>query len=871
MNRRTVPAARRIRATSLLACALVAASPSSSGAEPPVIDAAALPALVAANRAALGAPAADPARHRLQILLSLVDDRGEVPRLLRFGFRVDQEYFYPASAIGTAAAAAALATIRDLAEDRAAIDPDTPLAFHHLEERPDGEVAAGVTTSVARAIEDSLVGADDAAFDRLYEFVGHREIHELLFAAGLDSIRIHHRLGVALSEEMNRCSPRIDVLLGDGEPLVLPSRRSDRILGANEIAGIAVGEECVVAGERVAIPLSFARRNRISLVDLQDLHLMILRPDIDLGKPGLALDAEDRELLARAMSSFGHEAADGRADHARFLLPGLLEVAPADDWIVHHANGLAHGFTVENAAVTHRRSGRSFFLTAALYTNSDGVMNDDVYDYDDIAFPFWKALGATVARAVLGGSIETAASPARVALPEPLPPLPSPRQLAWHDREYYAFVHFNMNTFTGEEWGKGDEDPDLFAPTDLDCRQWAQVAKDAGMTGIILTAKHHDGFCLWPSNVTSHSVKSSAWRDGQGDVLADLSRACRELGLGFGVYLSPWDRNAESYGDSPRYDAFYVAQLEEVLSGYGEVFEVWFDGACGEGKDGKRQVYDWPRYVAAVRAHQPHAVIFSDAGPDVRWVGNEDGFAGETCYAMLRRDEFFPGTPNYRELTSGHLDGTHWVPAECDVSIRPGWYYHADQDDDVKSVDRLLEIWYGSVGRGACLLLNLPVDRRGRVHEADATRLIEFRTARDALFEHDLARAAIARAPHQRGGPLDPRFAPNLAIDGDPATYFAVDDAALQAILEIDLGATRDVDHVVLEEPIALGQRVLEFRIEGQVDGEDGFQEIARGTTIGRKRIVRFEPHAVRTLRIVIADSRSCPLISGVEVYASAR
>ena len=285
--------------------------------------------------------------------------------------------------------------------------------------------------------------------------------------------------------------------------------------------------------------------------------------------------------------------------------------------------------------------------------------------------------------------------------PEPVPPVPSARQLAWSDLEYYAFVHFNMNTFSGAEWGTGQEDPKLFAPSALDCRQWARVARDAGMKGIILTAKHHDGFCLWPSAYTEHDVASSGWKDGQGDVLRELSDACGEFGLKFGVYLSPWDRNSKLYGDSPAYNDYYANQLREVLSNYGPVFEVWWDGACGEGPNGKRQVYDFERFTKIVRELQPNAVIFSDIGPDVRWVGNEGGFAGETCWSMLSPKGYARGEggPPVEMLNQGVIDGTDWIPAECDVSIRPGWYYHAEQDGSVKSLEHLLELWSASVGR----------------------------------------------------------------------------------------------------------------------------------------------------------------------------
>lgn len=454
-----------------------------------------------------------------------------------------------------------------------------------------------------------------------------------------------------------------------------------------------------------------------------------------------------------------------------------------------------------------------------------------------------------------------------VSPPAPLPPTPSKRHLAWHELDYYAFVHFNMNTFTGREWGEGDEDEALFSPTALDCRQWARVVKDAGMEAIILTAKHHDGFCLWQTRLTDHSVKKSPWKDGKGDVLKELSDACREYGLRFGVYLSPWDRNQPCYGDSPRYNDYFVAQLEEVLTGYGEIFEVWFDGACGEGPNGKKQEYDWPRYIATVRKHQPNAVIFSDAGPDIRWVGNEKGFAGETNWSMLRRDEFYPGTPNYAQLTEGHENGDYWVAAECDVSIRPGWYYHEDQDDAVKSVEHLMSIWYGSVGRNASLLLNLPVDRRGLVHENDVARLMEFKAERQRTFAVDFARSAKATSAHTRGGVG--RFAPGNAFDDDPGTYFATDDGVNAATIDVELSSDETIDHVELGEHLALGQRVRAFHVEALVDG--AFVKVTQGTTIGKRRIVRLdEPVRVRTLRIVIDDSRASPTLARIGLFGPA-
>ena len=447
--------------------------------------------------------------------------------------------------------------------------------------------------------------------------------------------------------------------------------------------------------------------------------------------------------------------------------------------------------------------------------------------------------------------------------PEPIDPLPSARQLAWHELDYYAFVHFNMNTFTGHEWGSGKEDPKTFHPTALDCEQWARVAKDAGMRGIILTAKHHDGFCLWPSKETSHSVASSGWKNGKGDVLAELSAACRKYGLRFGVYLSPWDRNSKVYGDSPKYNAVFKRQLREVLTQYGDVFEVWFDGACGEGPNGKKQVYDWPGFVATVREHAPNAVIFSDAGPDIRWVGNERGYANETCWGMMRRDEFVPGDPKYRQLTSGHVDGTHWVPAECDVSIRPGWYYHENQDDKVKSVDALLDIWDASVGRNGNLLLNLPVDRRGLVHENDVARLMELRRELDAIYGTDLAQGSKATASVTRVGNFD---AQNL-LDDARHTMWAAPDRVRAASIQIDLPSDRVFDRVELREPIQLGQRILAFGVD-VADG-DSWREIATGTSVGNRRILRVPPTRAARVRIRIEEARAVPLLDSFALYCA--
>jgi alpha-L-fucosidase len=460
----------------------------------------------------------------------------------------------------------------------------------------------------------------------------------------------------------------------------------------------------------------------------------------------------------------------------------------------------------------------------------------------------------------------------RTPAPDPVGPLPETRQLLWHELEFYAFVHFNMNTFTDLEWGTGGESPELFYPTELDCRQWAYVCREAGMKGIILTAKHHDGFCLWPSEYTEHSVKNSPWKDGKGDVVRELADACEEFGLKLGLYLSPWDRNHAEYG-TDAYLTYFRNQLTELMSNYGEVFEVWFDGANGGtgyygGANEERRVdrqtyYDWTNTRKIVRDLQPNAVMFSDAGPDVRWVGNEAGWAGETNWSILRRDEFYPGSPNYRELTSGHEDGTHWVPAEVDVSIRPGWYYHKSEDHKVKSVKQLVDIFYHSIGRNASFLLNFPVDQRGLIHEKDVEQLRKMMEVIRSDLKTELARFASVEASQVRGDSR--KFNGRKAVDEDPETYWATDDGVVAASLTLDFGKETTFNRFLVQEYIPLGQRIKEFTLEAWVDGS--WIEIASQTTIGYIRILRFENVTSKKLRLNILDALGCPTISNLEVF----
>jgi alpha-L-fucosidase len=456
--------------------------------------------------------------------------------------------------------------------------------------------------------------------------------------------------------------------------------------------------------------------------------------------------------------------------------------------------------------------------------------------------------------------------------PDPVHPLPSERQLAWHELEYYAFVHFNMNTFTNMEWGFGDESPELFNPTELDCRQWASVCKEAGMKGIILTAKHHDGFCLWPSEYTEHSVKNSPWKNGGGDVVQELADACREYGLKFGVYLSPWDRNHPDYG-KPEYLDYLRNQLRELLTNYGDVFEVWFDGANGGtgwygGANEERRIdsktyYDWENTYKIVRELQPMACLFSDAGPDVRWVGNEEGWANETNWAPIRREEFYPGSPNYAELRSGHEDGTHWVPAEVDVSIRPGWYYHPSEDHKVKTLPHLLDIYYSSIGRNASFLLNFPVDTRGLIHEKDVEQVMKLADAVKADFAHDLAQGKRVTATNIRGN--SGKYKAGNVNDGDPDTYWATDDNIIESSLEINFRKPTEMNRFLIQENIRLGQRVKKFKLEALVENE--WELVSSETTIGYKRILRFPQVTATKLRLTIEDAKASPVISNIEVY----
>lgn len=452
----------------------------------------------------------------------------------------------------------------------------------------------------------------------------------------------------------------------------------------------------------------------------------------------------------------------------------------------------------------------------------------------------------------------------KVAAPEPYGAVPSPQQVEWQKMEMNMFAHFGPNTFTGMEWGLGTEAEDIFNPTDLDCGQWASIAKASGFKGIIITGKHHDGFCLWPNPVSAHTVAQSPWKGGKGDVLKELSDACAAEGLKFGVYISPWDRNDPHYG-TPEYNDVYVATLKSVHDGtYGEVFEQWFDGANGEGPNGKRQVYDWPRFHETVLSLQPKAIMFSDVGPGCRWVGNERGVAGRTNWSTLNVKGFSPGagSPPTDTLNQGNVHGDTWHPAETDVSIRPGWFWRESENSKVKSLERLLGIYYTSVGRNSLLLLNVPPDNRGKIHPADSARLLEFKAALDEIFGDNLAFGSKVTASNVRGR----AFKPSNILDGNFDTYWATEDGVNEAYVTFDLKEVKTFNRVMIQEYIPLGQRVCSFTIEAE--GIDGvWEEIARETTIGYKRIVPTDKITASKVRINITGSYAPPVINGFGLY----
>lgn len=461
----------------------------------------------------------------------------------------------------------------------------------------------------------------------------------------------------------------------------------------------------------------------------------------------------------------------------------------------------------------------------------------------------------------------------KVLPPEPILPVPEPKQVEWQQMETYAFIHFGLNTFNDREWGYGDMDPKTFNPTNLDCEQWAQTLVKAGMKGVILTAKHHDGFCLWPFEGTDYSVKNSPWKNGQGNVVKELSEACKKYGLKFAVYLSPWDRHQANYG-TPEYLPYFYAQLHDLLTNYGPVFEVWFDGAnggdgwYGGAKDirtiDRKNYYNYPRIYEMLDSIQPQAIIFSDGGPGCRWVGNEKGFAGATNWSFLRKGEVHPGYDKNYELQYGHPDGNQWVPAECDVSIRPGWFYHPEEDDRVKSPDQLVDLYYRSVGHNATLLLNFPVDRRGLIHPVDSANAVRFHEMIQQQLKTNLVAGMTPKVSNERGGD----FVASALTDDNFDTYWATEDGVTTADIEFSFDTPTRMNRMMLQEYIPLGQRVKAFVVE-YLD-KDTWLPVKLNeetTTIGYKRLLRFETVETKGIRIRITDARGPLCLSSVGVY----
>ncbi len=444
--------------------------------------------------------------------------------------------------------------------------------------------------------------------------------------------------------------------------------------------------------------------------------------------------------------------------------------------------------------------------------------------------------------------------------------IPDSQQLAWQKLEMTAFIHFTVNTFTGLEWGDGDESPEVFNPTEFDAKQWARIISEAGMNMIILTCKHHDGFCLWPTNTTSHSVKYSPWKAGKGDIVKEVREACDEYGLKFGIYLSPWDRNAESYGDSPAYNNFFMQQLKELLTWYGNIDEVWFDGANGEGPNGKVQEYDWEAYYRLIEKYQPGAVT-AIMGEDIRWVGTESGYGRETEWSVTA---FAPGGGDESKKINETLElqatstdlGSRilidkanklfWYPAEVDVSIRPGWFYHKEQDDKVKSLEKLVDIYFNSVGRNAVLLLNIPPDTRGLIHENDAIRLREFKSYIDQIFDENIAFRAFTRFPGAR-----------KSVDGKSNTYTYIDE--FPAEIEYKFPFAEDFNVFMIKEFISKGQRIENFKLEAFVN--DDWLELTTSTTVGYKKLLRFPNVKSDRIKLTIDRSRDNAMIAEIGLF----
>ena len=470
-------------------------------------------------------------------------------------------------------------------------------------------------------------------------------------------------------------------------------------------------------------------------------------------------------------------------------------------------------------------------------------------------------------------AMSLAACQPAVEAPEAILPIPEPKQVEWQKMETYAFVHFGLNTFNDREWGYGDSDPATFNPTRLDCEQWVKTFVVSGMKGVILTAKHHDGFCLWPTQLTEYCIRNTPYKDGKGDIVGELAAACRKYGIKFAVYLSPWDRHQANYA-SPEYVEYFHKQLRELMTNYGEVFEVWFDGAnggdgwYGGAKDSRtidrKNYYDYPRIYKLLDELQPQAIVFSDGGPGCRWVGNENGFAGATNWSFLRAGEVYPGYSNYRELQYGHADGNQWVAAECDVSIRPGWFYHPEEDGRVKTVEQLTDLYYRSVGHNATLLLNFPVDRDGLIHPIDSANAVNFHKEVERQLSTDILKGIVPEVTDGRGGAYTAR----ALTDGDYDTYWATKDDVTTASVTFTLPQARQVNRMMLQEYIPLGQRVSAFTVEYEENGEWLPVKLKEETTtIGYKRLLRFVTVHTAKLRVRFTEARACLCINHIGAY----
>ena len=435
----------------------------------------------------------------------------------------------------------------------------------------------------------------------------------------------------------------------------------------------------------------------------------------------------------------------------------------------------------------------------------------------------------------IGVSIFLMTNATNLLAQEKFGPTPTKQQLAWHEKEFYLFMHFGPNTFTNLEWGKGSEDPNVFNPTAIDCNQWASIAKAAGAKGIIITAKHHDGFSLWPSKYSKHTVRESKWMNGKGDVIKMLSEACKKAGIEMGVYISPWDRNHPEYGTAA-YNDIYIQTMKELLTGYGNLTELWWDGANGEGPNGKKQIYDFTRFKDSAMSYQPNILIFSDIGPHIRWVGNENGLINETNWNLLDTAGFKrgEGAPANDTLNRGNFNGKNWIGAEADVSIRKGWFYHEEEDSTVKSGKTLFNLYLKSVGHGGNLLLNVPPNRKGLIAPQDSAALMDFRKVREAAFKTNLFKNAITKNSKNE--------------------------------MAICVAAPVTINSIQLQEQIKFGQRVIRFEIYAG-DNEADMKKIAESTTIGRKKIIQFPTTTAKCFIVKIIETKASPIMGAVAGY----